>query len=92
MRTEETRRSLERVVEGELVLGDASARLVAYDSPGITPLPSALSDELNFKLGLVTRSPLGPVPHGSSCNASSPSDRASRATSRRRAWCVKKTT
>ena len=37
-----------RVVMGQ----DAVARLIAHDSPGITPLPSALSDELNFKLGL----------------------------------------
>ena len=31
---------------------DAVARLIAHDSPGITPFPSAVSDELNFKLGL----------------------------------------
>ena len=37
-----------RVVMGQ----EAVARLIAHDSPGITPLPSAVSDELNFKLGL----------------------------------------
>ena len=37
-----------RVVMGQ----DAVARLIAHDSPGLTPLPSAVSDELNFKLEL----------------------------------------
>ena len=40
-----------RVVMGQ----DAVARLITHDCPGITPLPSAVSDKLNFKLGLVTR-------------------------------------
>ena len=37
-----------RVVMGQ----DAVARLIAHDSPDIIPLPSAVSDELNFKLAL----------------------------------------
>ena len=37
-----------RVVMGQ----DAVARLITHDSPDITPLPSAVSDELNFKLAL----------------------------------------
>ena len=37
-----------RVVMGQ----DAVARLITHDSPEITPLPSAVSDELNFKLAL----------------------------------------
>jgi hypothetical protein len=37
-----------RVVMGQ----DAVARLIAHDSLGLTPLPSAVSEELNFKLAL----------------------------------------
>ena len=37
-----------RVVMGQ----DAVARLITHDSPDIIPLPSAVSDELNFKLAL----------------------------------------
>ena len=37
-----------RVVMGQ----DAVARLITHDSEGMAPLPRAVSDELNFKLGL----------------------------------------
>ena len=36
-----------------VVMGQAAvARLIAHDSPGITPLPNVVADELNFKLAL----------------------------------------